>query len=212
MLSFTMSRMLIGFLVSLAFAPAYAQLETGRYGSAQVFDAQRNPAFPTAGSPITLSDFARPFADVAPSDQYDILPGQYIRFFRANPGQGDGDLCDYGINLHNADGSVNRVIATGGAVYGLDAVGFLHTSTPGDYGTFVTNSTGYDYGDQLTYTPLSGQATCGEADAYVANSTPIYIGGGPAPTPIPTLSFWGLLLTAALVSAGMLFGSGRRPH
>lgn len=203
---------LIGFLASLASAPAYSALTDGRYGSAQVFDTQRNPAFPSAGDPITLSGFARPYADSDTPEQYDILPGQYIRFFRADLGQAPDDLCNYGIRLHNADGSVNRVIAAGGAIYGLDAVGFLHTSTPGNFGTFVTNNAGYAYGGGLTYTPTSGQATCAAADAYVANTTPIQLGGGSTPTPIPALSVWGLLLTALLLAAGTLFGIGRQPR
>lgn len=209
---------LIGFLSSLASAPAYSALTDGRYGSAQVFDTQRNPPFPSASVPITLSGFARPFASVAPPGQYDILPGQYISFFRAVPGQAPGDLCNYGIRLHNADGSENRIISAGGAIYGLDAVGFLHTSTPGNFGTFVTNNAGYAYGGGLTYTPTSGQATCAAADAYVANTTPIQLGGGPTPTPTPTptpipaLSDWGVLITVALLAGFLLFGRGRRPR
>lgn len=201
---------LIGFLASLASAPAYSALTDGRYGTAQVFDTQRNPAFPSAGSPITLSGFQRPFADVAPLGQYDILPGQYIQFFRADLNQAPGDLCNYGIRLYNADGSLARTIADGGAIYGLDDIGFLHTSTPGDFGTFVTNSAGYAIGGGLTYTPSSGQATCGETASYAANTTPLYAPGPASPTPIPSLTGWGLFLTTALVAMATFFGSSRR--
>ncbi|WP_326544100.1 IPTL-CTERM sorting domain-containing protein [Pseudorhodoferax sp.] len=193
---------------------AQASLFDGKYGAAQVFDVQRTPAFPNAGDTFSVSAMADPYSDVA-MGQYQLTGGQYIQFFKVT-GSPESP-CNIGINLYNADGSLNRVIATGGTVYGLATEGLLHTSIVNDFGTFVANAAGHAQGDSLSFTVPIGQATCTQAEAYAANTVPLQTPGpAPAPpapvVPVPTLSEWGVLLLGGLlgVVAWATGGRGRR--
>ena len=187
-----------------------AELADGRFGSAQVFDVQRNPAFPAANQPFTVSSFSQPFSDISGA-QYTITAGQYIRFFKVSDAP-----CRYGINLFNSNNTLNRVIAASGVVYGLGAEGFLHTSLPSDFGTFVSNGTGYALGSSLTYLPAVGQATCAQTAAYNPSTTPTDTPGPIAPAApatvasIPTLSEWGIVLTGGLVAVATFVTRRRR--
>ena len=158
-----------GLAALLASGAAQAGLEDGRYGAAQVFDVQRSPAFPQAGVSFTASNMTTPYRAVT-STQYTLNPGEYIRFIR----QGVGDNpCSFEIRRYAADNTDLGQIAAGGPVYGLANEGFLHVSTPGDFGTFVANSAGYANGDSATFTtPIAG-ATCAQAASYAANTTAI---------------------------------------
>lgn len=176
-----------------------AELADGKFGSAQVFDVQRTPAFPVANQPFTVSGFLQPYMDPL-GTQYNMTAGQYIKFFKVSD-----TPCRYGINLYNADDTFNQVIAPSGVVYGLGAEGFLHTSLPSDFGTFVTNGAGYALGSSLTYLPPIAEATCADTAAYTPSTTPTSTVGPIAPAApavaasIPTLSEWGILLMGSLI-------------
>lgn len=148
----------------------------GRYGAAQVFDVQRSPSFPLAGQSFTASNFAAPVQGGSPLTRYTIAPDQYVSLVKVSD-----TPCRFGISLFDGNGLV-RVIHASGVVYGLGDEGFLHVSEPDDFGTFVSNgNTGYRYGDSLSYTPTTGEASCVQADTYAASPTPIaaYSVGGP---------------------------------
>lgn len=189
---------------------AQASLFDGKYGAAQVFDVQRSPAFPNAGDLFNVNSMADPFSDTG-GGPYQLTGGQYIQLFKV-AGSPESP-CNIGINLHNADGSLNRVIAAGGNVYGLASQGLLHTSTPSNFGTFVGNSAGYAQGGSLSFTVPIGLATCTQADAYAANTVPLQVPGAPvaaAVVPVPTLSEWGMLVLSGLLGLGALAMRGRR--
>jgi hypothetical protein len=195
-------------LLLLLSAPgANAELANGRYGSAQVFDVQRNPAYPDANQPFEVSSFQAPYsADTG--TQYTLGAGQYVQFFKVSD-----TPCRYGINLYNADGTLDRLISASGTIWGLGSEGFLHDSDPGGYGTFVSNSAGYNYGDSLTFTTPIGEATCLETAAYQASTTPT---ASPGPLPpaqiasVPTLSEWAMIFTASLMALSTFLVMRRR--
>lgn len=199
-----------GALFWLAASAVHAELADGRFGSAQAFDVQRSPAFPFAGSPFTLSNLQQPYSDNT-GNPYAIASGQYIKFFKVQ----ELPECLYGINLRNADGTLDRQIAPSGRIWGLGAEGLLHTSLPGDYGTFVSNGAGRAIGDSVTYTPDTAQANCTETAAYRPSTTPTSTVGPiarSAVTAIPALSGWGLLLSTVLLAtgAGVVLSARRR--
>ena len=191
-----------------SYSTAHAELADGKFGSAQVFDVQRNPAFPTAGTPITFSNFNNPFAD--PGGQFSMAPGQYLKFFKVSDSP-----CRYGANLHNADNTVASLYAASGIIWGLTSGGFLFTSLPGDFGTFIANGAGFSLGDSVTLTPSTGEDTCVATAAYPPSTTPVSTAGpiNPAPvsaTPIPTLSEWAMITLTMLVAGFGIYQQRRR--
>ncbi|MGM0423102.1 MAG: autotransporter outer membrane beta-barrel domain-containing protein [Pseudomonadota bacterium] len=150
----------------LTFLPAYADIVDGKYSVNQTFDVQRSPAFPTAGSPFNLSNFAQPFRDNG--TQYDIDTG-YISFFYT----GDNDNL-VGIRLYDSGDSVLETISTSGDIYGLEEEGFLYVADTGGWGTFVSNNEGFSYGDSTSYiTSEAGIANLADLMAYIASSSPL---------------------------------------
>ena len=154
----------------LASEVVLADLADGRFGPAQVFDVQRSPAFPEAGSPFTVSNFADP-REPPGFTPYTIPQGGWIEFVQVS----EDPNCSYSIELYNSNGTFNRQVHSEGKIYGLGQAGFLHVSggdSPGT-GTFVANSGGFQIGDSFSYTPDTGLATCLETTNYPANPNPI---------------------------------------
>ncbi|NIY82565.1 outer membrane beta-barrel protein [Vibrio hepatarius] len=149
----------------------------GKYGSAQVFNVSRTPAFPVKGADFTVDRMSLPYELIDSSDpffgineRYTIGTGQYATIEDID----NTDDCDYRIVLKEDDGTLIRVLQPNGSVYGLGDEGFLHVSEPGGIGTFFANDVGYNLDDSLTYTPDTEKATCIEFESYELNSTPIY--------------------------------------
>ncbi len=157
----------LGFLSMFFSTLGHAAMEDGKWGSAQVFDVQRSPAFPVANSSFTVSNMALPY-DSTPT-QYSILTTQYVTVEDIDPAP---STCDYRIVLRDQNGNFVREIQPGGDIYGLGDEGFLHVSNPGSFGTFFANQSGFNLGDSLTYTPDTALALCTEVEAYSANGTP----------------------------------------
>jgi len=149
---------------------ARAELANGKFGKAQVFDVQRNPATPVAGSSFTASSFANPFDDGL--GQFTMSAGQYYQFAKTN-----SSPCKYSVSLYASNGSLVRQVSANGRVYGLGTQGFLFISDATDYGTFVANGTGYNLGGSVTYTPTTGLATCTDTANYVPSTTPTSTAG-----------------------------------
>ncbi|MEH0372660.1 outer membrane beta-barrel protein [Vibrio mimicus] len=178
-----MKRASIFILLNIFVQPVIAGVADGKWGVAQVFDVQRSPAFPIVGSSFTVSNMQSPYEyDGMTASQYSIGASEYITIE-------DTDLsaenCNYQLVLRDSGGNQIRIIQSGGVIYGLGTEGFLHVSNPGGYGTFVSNTTGYNNGDSLTYTPYTGKATCAQVEAYTANSILIAAGNTSYP---PTIS------------------------
>lgn len=145
---------------------ASADIIDGKYGVNQVFDVQRSPAFPVAGQNFTLSNFSQPFADAG--GRYNIGTG-YIQFFYVTNPTGN-DLV--GINLLDQNGNILSVASPAGSIYGLETDGFLYVSQSNGFGTFVSNSEGFNNGDTTTYvTSTSGAATLAQLQGYNATTT-----------------------------------------
>lgn len=168
---------------------AQADISDGKYGVNQVFDVQRSPPYPVAGQAFTLSSFDRPYSDVT-NLQYDIGTG-YIEFFynenldpsdlgnpwSAEPAIGPGQV---GIKLYDANGLELAIVSDSGKIYGLEEEGFLYISDANDYGTFISNAEGFEYGDSMSYVTSSALiATIAELESYAASEAPISARPGP---------------------------------
>jgi len=162
--------------------PARAAITDGKYCGPQVFDCQRSPAFPTGGQSFTASGFKLPIK--SGSGSYTLGAGEYIKFFYPGGTCSGGQV---GIQRYDASDVLIDTIAAGGSVYGLDTLGFLHTSNPGGTGTFVANSAGYSIGGSVTYTPAEGLADCAALEAY-AGSPICFDAPDSEQTPTPTAS------------------------
>lgn len=148
---------------------AHADIIDGRYSINQVFDVQRNPPYPVAGASFTLSNFVAPYRDNFTN--YDIATG-YISFFYT----GDANAL-VGIRLYDSNGGLLETVSVKGDIYGLEPEGFLYVSDDGDYGTFVSNNQGFNYGESVSYTTTKdGIVSLAELQAYAANATPLGAG------------------------------------
>jgi len=179
-------------LGAMLLQPAGAASVTGitlaKFGSAQVFDVQRSPAYPTCTdattfSPFTVSSPATPLSDSS-SAQVD-LGTNYLMI------QASGDAtAPWAIAMFNSSGDELRwsgsawITATqaGGAfttqtkfaekgqIYGAGPEGFLHEATASGYGTFFSPNTALT--SSATYTPIASYNDCisGQAiGAYLQN-------------------------------------------
>ena len=176
--------------LSATLAPwAVAGLTDGKYSGNQVWDAQRSPAYPSAGSTFTVRGFKSPYSNID-RKQYTLKSGQYVQFFYVG-GTCTGD--NVGIRLYNSDDSVddstyaNGVVSSGGSIYGLGPA-LLHNSVPSGYGTVVTNDQAFEINGSFTYEPYTGKATCAEIDAFVANTVPQEVGSSPQNNPPTAVS------------------------
>lgn len=146
-------------------------LTSGKFGVFQVFDCQRSPAYPTAGQLFTALNLQQPYRDAG--TQYTMLDGEYIQFFYVGGSCTGGKV---GINRFDASGNLIEVISTSGDIYGLEHEGFLYVSDNGvatGYGTFVSNSMGYSYGESVSYTTTIGLADCTAIENYDPNTNPL---------------------------------------
>jgi hypothetical protein len=91
-----------------------ASITNGKFGKDQVFDAQRNPAFPISSEELILSNLQPPFKyeegdakDKSDKGQYNLDEGQYIKFFIAggNLKQNLKEGCNVGIKLFSSSGA-----------------------------------------------------------------------------------------------------------
>lgn len=166
--SFLLVLLMAVIILNFAFAQtAYASVFDGKYSKSQVFDCQRSPIYPIAGAPFTAWYFANIYDDVN-GGQFDpsiwgTNGDRYIQLTGAS----------IAMNLYEADGTFVRVISPAGTVYGLGEEGYLYISDARDYGYFISNKEGYAYGDSVTYTPYTSEATPEELDDYDATTTPL---------------------------------------
>jgi hypothetical protein len=146
-------------------AATSANLNTGAYTGDEVWDCQRNPAFPVANSPFTASWLDTPYSD-ADGTQVFITAGQTVRFDYV--GGACSDPPDMTETLYDSGNNVVAVLSTSGGIWGLGAEGFLYISTMNGFGTFIANGEHLTSGGSLTYTPTTAQASCADLVAYQA--------------------------------------------
>ena len=207
--------LLLMVFLALAVVPnvAFADITSGKYGVAQVFDCKRSPADPIANQLFTASDFLQPLADIVGNrfnaTKYDIGTGYIQFFYTGNPGY------PVGTKLYAADGTFIETISAMGQIWGLGSAGFLYVSLTGDWGTFVANNLGYNYGGTVTYKPTTGQALTSDLLAYTATATPLQAGqsatsaqpGQPAHVPVGGLE---VTLATSMLVAGYGFSKFRK--
>ena len=161
---------------------AKSGLFAGKYGKAQIFDVQRNPVYPAANQPFTLSDF-KEVAYGVPVD-WGTNDDRYVQFDdSANQGQSDSFPTAYlvKLNLYEADGTFVRTITNYGTIWGLGSEGFFYEGED-ICGYFISNSQGYSYGSDITYTPTTGLITDDkDLNDYRANTKVLDVGETAAP-------------------------------
>ncbi len=170
----------------LAFASAaWADITTGKFSTAQIFDVQWN----ISGSTLNTSGYTYlyrsvPSASRMTSTDYTNITnaGQYFAFFDSttNPGT-------YGMALYNSDGTTAEVIHNTGSFRAL-ADGAIFYLGDGFWGTLITTAQGYNLGDSASFTVEEEYPSNTTMAGWVPDSTaPLAAGetaSAPAPTPV----------------------------
>jgi len=124
------------------------------YGNQQIWDVKRvTGTCQTVGGVCTVFDFQGPFVD--PYDagvKVNAQAGQYYQFFYS--GEAENPI---GLNLFNADGSLDKVVATAGKLPLIGDKGFLYVAKLGACGGVpVGCGTGYFFARNGAIYPTSG--------------------------------------------------------
>ena len=173
-------RIIIAALFVLGFtASAYADITTGKFSTAQIFDVQwgiSNGVLNTSGYNYLYR--SEPSAVRMTSSDYAAIDaaGQYFAFFDSttNPGT-------YGMALYNSDGTVAEVIHNTGTFRAL-ADGAIFYNGDGMWGTLITTAAGYSIGGSDTFTVEIDNPTYQQMSTWVPDSTtPLAAGQTAAP-------------------------------
>ena len=140
----------ITFLSMLLFGTAaYADITTGKFSTAQMFDVQ----WSISGNTLTTSSYnylyrSEPSASRMTSSDYAAIDsaGQYFAFFDSTTDPGT-----FGMALYNSDGTVAEVIHNTGTFRAL-ADGAIFYNGDGMWGTLITTAQGYAIGDSASFT------------------------------------------------------------
>ncbi|MEN9706719.1 MAG: hypothetical protein RIS31_285 [Actinomycetota bacterium] len=162
-------------------ASATSPLEAKIYAS-QIFDVQRNPAYPTCSdsstfNSITVGGMAYPFAEV---NQVGLPTNTYLKVMASGNANNPASLRLYNASdeeLRYDDTSSQWVTSSDaafsgasmwaplGQVYGIYSDGFFFESSTGT-GSFISLVTQYNIGDSTTYTPDATMNTCENGVAF----------------------------------------------
>ncbi len=144
---------------------AKADIADGQFSTNQIFDVQ----YYWSGTTLNASSF------IAPYDMNFTHPtvssGQYFQFFNSttNPGT-------YGLGLYNSDGTLAQVVHNTGTLQaiGPDALFYIGS---GFFGTVITTSAGYSYGDNASFTNMDTSVSGTDTSSYTwASTTPLAAG------------------------------------
>ena len=144
---------------------ANAALEDGHFSTNQIFDVQ----YSWSGTTLNASNFIAPY-DMNFSHPT-VNAGDYFAFFPSttNPGT-------YGMGLYNSSGTLIQTVHDTGTLQaiGPDAIFYVGS---GFFGTVITTSAGYAYGDSGTFNSMDTSVTGADASAYTwASTTPLAAG------------------------------------
>lgn len=140
----------ITFLSVLLFGTAaWADITTGKYSTAQVFDVQWN----ISGNTLNTSGYTRPFfsgpmgsGQMTQSDIDEIdNNNKYFAFFDSFTDPGT-----YGFAVYNSDGSQYKIVHDTGTFRTL-ADGAIFYLGDGMWGTLITTAEGFAYGDSASF-------------------------------------------------------------
>jgi hypothetical protein len=159
----------ITFLSVLLFGTAaWADITTGKFSTAQIFDVQWN----ISGNTLNTSGYnylyrSIPSSTRMTSSDYAAInsAGQYFAFFDSttNPGT-------YGMAIYNSDGSLDEVIHNTGTFRAL-ADGAIFYNGAGSWGTLITTAQGYAIGDSASFTVEEENPTNTTMAGWVPDST-----------------------------------------
>ena len=149
---------------------AKADIADGHFSTNQIFDVQ----YYWSGNTLNASNF------IAPYDMNfthpNVSSGQYFAFFPSttNPGT-------YGLGLYNSDGTLAQTLHNTGTLsaIGPDALFYLGS---GFFGTVITTSAGYSYGQSASFTNMDTSVSASDMTSYTwASTTPLAAGQTAAP-------------------------------
>ena len=140
----------IAFFIFAFASGAWADITTGKYSTAQIFDVQWN----VSGNTLNTSGYTRPFysgpmgsGQMTQSDIDDIdNNGRYFAFFDSVTDPGT-----YGLAVYSSDGSLYKYVHDTGTFRTL-ADGAIFYLGAGMWGTLITTAQGFAYGDSASFT------------------------------------------------------------
>jgi len=182
----------ISFIFLMLFAlSAGAGVTDLRLSTAQIFDVQWN----ISGGMLNTSGFNYIFASVNYATQTTSAArwtaaqtadagsnGRYISFFHSTTHPGT-----YGMAVFNSDGSVYKIINNTGSFRTL-ADGAIFYNGNGMWGTLITTTQGYNYGQSASFVITQQYPTNAQLEAYVVESTTPLAPGETAAAPEPVFS------------------------
>ena len=167
-------RIIGAFMALLAFASvAKADIADGHFSTNQIFDVQ----YYWSGNTLNASSFIAPY-DMNFSHPT-VNAGDYFKFFPSttNPGT-------YGLGLYDSTGTLKQVVHNTGTLQaiGPDALFYIGS---GFFGTVITTSAGYAYGQSGTFTNMDTSVSTTDASSYTwASTTPLAAGQTASTTPV----------------------------
>jgi len=183
--------------------PAKADITDGKFSTNQIFDVQ----YYWSGTTLNASNFVAPY-DMN-FQQPTVGSGQYFSFFNSttNPGT-------YGLGLYNSNGTLAQVVHNTGTLQAIGPDALFYVGS-GFFGTVITTSAGYSYGQSGTFTNMDTSVTTTDASSYTwASTTPLGAGqtassgGGGTTTPNPTAVTSGIITAITPTSNNSPAGEG----
>jgi hypothetical protein len=172
-------RILTTFFVLTFSSAAWADITTGKFSTAQIFDVQ----WSVSGGMLNTSGYTYLYRSVPSSAQLTSTDyaninsaGQYFAFFNSttNPGT-------YGMALYNSDDTLAEVIHNTGSFRVL-ADGAIFYLGDGFWGTLITTAQGYNIGDSASFTVEEENPSNATMAGWVPDSTTPLAAGQTATT------------------------------
>ena len=176
-------RFLLAAMALFSFASvSKADISDGQFSTNQIFDVQ----YYWSGNTLNASSF------IAPYDMNFVHPtvnaGDYFKFFPSttNPGT-------YGLGLYTSAGALKQVVHNTGTLQAIGPDALFYVGS-GFFGTVITTSAGYAYGQSGTFTNMDTSVSATDASSYTwASTTPLAAGQTASTTPVtppaPTPSY-----------------------
>jgi len=183
-------RIITVFFVLTFSSAAWADITTGKFSTAQIFDVQ----WGVSNGTLNTSGYSYLYRSVPSSSRMTSTDyaninsaSQYFAFFDSTTNAGT-----YGMALYNSDGTVAEVIHNTGTFRAL-ADGAIFYLGDGFWGTLITTAQGYSIGDSASFTVEEENPSNATMSTWVPDSTtPLAAGetaSAPAPAPAPTPVF-----------------------
>ena len=149
-----------------------ANITDGHFSTNQIFDVQ----YYWSGTTLNASSFIAPYNMnfVHPT----VTSGQYFAFFNSttNPGT-------YGLGLYNADNTLAQVVHNTGTLQAIGPNALFYIGS-GFFGTVISTSAGYSYGQSASFTNMDTSVTASDLTSYTwASTTPLAAGQVASSTP-----------------------------